>query len=182
MTYAFTPFARPRHSLRHPPAFWRRLVCGLLLMIAFSAAPAKADSLASARSAFSRGDYVRAVATLTPLALRGNVEAQAMLGYLYENGFGVPQVYDAAADLYMQAAIAGNPFAQAMLGLMYDKGHGVPLDVVLAYKWMNLAAGHASRRQRDYYLRLRNAIASKMSPNQIAEGQVLAMNWAPGRW
>jgi hypothetical protein len=47
---------------------------------------------------------------------------------------------------------------------------------------MNLAAGHASRRQRDYYLRLRNAIASKMSPNQIAEGQILAMNWAPGRW
>jgi TPR repeat protein len=181
MTYAFTPFARPRHSLGHPLALWRRLACGLLLVIAF-AAPAKADSLASARGAFSRGDYVRAVATLTPLALRGNVEAQAMLGYLYENGFGVPQVYDAAADLYTQAAIAGNPFAQAMLGLMYDKGHGVPLDVVLAYKWMNLAAGHAGRRQRDYYLRLRNAIASKMSPNQIAEGQILAMNWAPGRW
>lgn len=181
MTYAFTPFARPHHSPRQL-AFWRRLACGLLLTIAFAAAPAKADSLASARSAFSRGDYGRAVATLTPLALRGNVEAQAMLGYLYENGFGVPQVYDAAADLYTQAAIAGNPFAQAMLGLMYDKGHGVPLDVVLAYKWMNLAAGHAGRRQRDYYLRLRNAIASKMSPNQIAEGQILAMNWAPGRW
>ena len=125
---------------------------------------------------------MRAVVVLTPLALRGNVEAQAMLGYLYENGYGAPQAYDAAADLYTQAAIAGNPFAQAMLGLMYDKGHGVPLDVVLAYKWMNLAAGHASRRQRDYYLRLRNAIASKMSPNQIAEGQILAMNWAPGRW
>src|SRR6185295_4962697 len=78
MTCAFTPFARPRHGL--PPAFWRRLACGLLLMIAFTAVPAKADSLASARSAFSRGDYVRAVATLTPLALRGNVEAQAMLG------------------------------------------------------------------------------------------------------
>ncbi len=69
-----------------------------------------------------------------------------------------------------------------MLGLMYDKGHGVPLDVVVAYKWMNLAAGRASRRQRDYYLRLRNAIASKMSPNQIAEGQLLALSWAPGRW
>ena len=182
MTYAFTPFARPRHSLRHPPAFWRRLACGLLLMIAFTAAPAKADRLGSARSAFSRGDYVRAVAALTPLALRGNVEAQAMLGYLYENGFGAPQVYVAAADLYTQAAIAGNPFAQAMLGLLYDKGHGVPLDVVLAYKWMNLAAAHANRRQRDYYLRLRNAIASKMSPDQISEGQQLALNWAPGRW
>ena len=182
MTYAFTPFARPRHSLRHPPAFWRRLACGLLLMVAFTAAPAKADRLGSARSAFSRGDYARADAALTPLALRGNVEAQAMLGYLYENGFGAPQVYVAAADLYTQAAIAGNPFAQAMLGLLYDKGHGVPLDVVLAYKWMNLAAAHANRRQRDYYLRLRNAIASKMSPDQISEGQQLALNWAPGRW
>jgi uncharacterized protein len=151
-------------------------------MIAFTAAPAKADSLASARGAFSRGDYLRAVATLTPLALRGNVEAQAMLGYLYENGFGAPQAYVAAADLYTQAAIAGNPFAQAMLGLLYDKGHGVPLDVVLAYKWLNLAAAHAGRRQRDYYLRLRNAVASKMSPDQISEGQLLALNWAPGRW
>lgn len=182
MTYAFTPFARPRHSRRYPLACWRRLACGLLLMIAFTAAPAKADSVAAARSAFSRGDYTRAAATLTPLALRGNVEAQAMLGYMYENGYGAPQAYVAAADLYTQAAIAGNPFAQAMLGLLYDKGHGVPLDVVIAYKWMNLAAAHASRRQRDYYLRLRNAIASKMSPNQIAEGQMLALNWAPGRW
>lgn len=182
MTYAFTPYARPRPGRRHPQAFWRRIACGLLLMVAFTATPATADSVASARSAFSRGDYMRAVATLTPLALRGNVEAQAMLGYLYENGFGAPQAYAAAADLYTQAAIAGNPFAQAMLGLLYDKGHGVPLDVVLAYKWMNLAAAHASRRQRDYYLRLRNAIASKMSPNQISEGQLLALNWAPGRW
>jgi hypothetical protein len=182
MTCAFIPFARLRYSVRHPLACWRRIACGLLLMITFAAAPASAESLAAARSAFSRGDYPRAVATLTPLALRGNVEAQAMLGYLYENGYGAPQAYVAAADLYTQAAIAGNPFAQAMLGLMYDKGHGVPLDVVIAYKWMDLAAGRAGRRQRDYYLRLRNAIASKMSPNQIAEGQMLALNWAPGHW
>jgi TPR repeat protein len=158
------------------------LVYALLLIAAFTAAPARADSLASARNAYSRGDFPRAVATLTPLALRGNAEAQAMLGYLYENGFGAPQAYDAAADLYTRAAIAGNPFAQAMLGLMYDKGHGVPLDVVIAYKWMNLAAARTNRRQRDYYLRLRNAIASKMSPDQIAEGQFLAVSWAPGRW
>lgn len=182
MIYASTPFARFRHSLRHPLACARQIVCGLLLIVAATAAPAHAESLASARSAYARGDYVRAVATLTPLALRGNAEAQAILGYLYENGFGVPQAYDAAADLYIQAAISGNTFAQAMLGLMYDKGHGVPLDVVLAYKWMNLAAGHAGRRQRDYYLRLRNAIASKMSPRQIHEGQTLALSWAPGRW
>ncbi len=48
-----------------------------------------------------------------------------MLGYMYEHGYGAPQFYDAAADLYMQAAAQGNPFAQGMLGLMYDKGQGV---------------------------------------------------------
>jgi hypothetical protein len=37
------------------------------------------------------------------------------------------------------------------------------------------------RRDRDYFLRLRNAVASKMSPSQIHEGQRLALVWAPGR-
>ena len=68
---------------------------------------------------------------------------------------------------------------------MYDKGHGVRRDVVLAYKWLNLAAARAPRRERDYFLRLRNAVASKMLPAQIHEGQYLALVWAPGlpkRW
>jgi TPR repeat protein len=60
---------------------------------------------------------------------------------------------------------------------MYDKGHGVHRDVVLAYKWLNLAAARASRREREYFLRLRNAVASKMSPAQINEGQRLALVW-----
>jgi TPR repeat protein len=67
-----------------------------------------------------------------------------------------------------------------MLGLMYDKGHGVPQDFVLAYKWLNLAAARAPKYERDYFLRLRNAVASKMSPVQIAEGQRLAMLWVSG--
>ena len=99
---------------------------------------------------------------------------------MFENGYGAPQVYVTAADLYNQAAIRGNPFGQGMLGLMYDKGHGVPQDFVLAYKWLNLAAARSPKRERDFFLRLRNAVASKMSPEQIAEGQRLAMAWAVG--
>jgi uncharacterized protein len=154
-----------------------------LIFIAFCCGQlrsAQANSLACATAAYARGDYVGAVNTLTPLALRGNADAQAFLGFMYENGFGAPQAYDAAADFYIQAAIRGNPFGQGMLGLMYDKGHGVAQDFVLAYKWLNLAAAHAPKRQRDYFLRLRNAVASKMSPDQIAVGQRLALLWAPG--
>jgi hypothetical protein len=155
-------------------------VLALFACLALSLPAARADAVTSANAAYARGDYIGAVKLLTPPALRGNARAQAFLGFMYENGYGAPQAYVAAADFYVQAATSGNPFGQAMLGLMYDKGHGVPQDFVLAYKWLNLAASRAPRRDRDYFLRLRNAVASKMSPAQIAQGQYLALCWAPG--
>ncbi|MBB4398888.1 tetratricopeptide repeat protein [Bradyrhizobium sp. ERR14] len=158
------------------------LVLAQMMALLVALAPARADPIASARSAYAHGDYQNAVRQLTPLALRGHAHAQAMLGFMYENGFGIPKAYDAAVGLYTQAANAGIPFAQAMLGMMYDKGHGVPQDVVLAYKWMNVAAAQARGAQRDYFLRLRNAIASKMSMNQIAQGQACALAWTSGLW
>jgi TPR repeat protein len=177
--------ARARRRSVAPPiarARLRTLAASLVLLASGFAPtqPARADALRIANAAYARGDYVRAVNVLTPLALRGNADAQAFLGFMYENGFGAPQAYDAAADLYIQAAIKGNPFAQCMLGLMYDKGHGVPQDFILAYKWLNLAAARAAKREREYFLRLRNAVAFKMSPDQIAVGQRLALLWAPG--
>jgi len=53
-------------------------------------------------------------------------------------------------------------------------------DVVLAYKWLNLAAASAPVRDRENYLKVRNAVASKMSLDQIAQGQWLAVNWRQG--
>jgi uncharacterized protein len=173
----------PRRSVTKAAASALRMLATNLVLLACYCAQAdatSADPLARANAAYARGDYVLAVNMLTPLALRGNPNAQAVLGFMYENGFGAPQAYAAAADLYIQAAAGGNPFGQAMLGLMYDKGHGVPQDFVLAYKWLNLAAARAPKRERDYFLRLRNAVASKMSSAQISEGQRLALLWAPG--
>lgn len=137
--------------------------------------PANAGGLARGTSAYAHGDFVRAARELSPLARRGNARAQALLGFMYEHGFGVPQAYEPAADLYMQAALRGDPFAQCALGLLYDKGHGVPENVELAYMWLSRATAHAPRRQRDYFQRLRNAVASKMTPGQIIEGQRLAL-------
>jgi TPR repeat protein len=164
-----------------------RRISSLILLVILSigagaARPARADTFAQASAAYARGDYVRAASALSLLAQRGNARAQALLGFLYENGFGVPQAYDAAADLYQQAAMQGDSFGQSRLGLIYDKGHGVPQDLVLSYKWLDLAAAHATKRERDYYLRLRNAVASKMSSDQILAGQRLALIWAPIRW
>jgi uncharacterized protein len=170
-------------ALRNTAAVRRAVPAMLFAILLFGADAtrvAHADGLTRGTAAYSRGDYVRAVRQLSSEALRGNARAQARLGFMYENGFGVPQAYDAAADLYQRAAAQGEPFAQSRLGLSYDKGHGVPENPVLSYKWLNLAAAHAPKLERDTYLRLRNAVASKMSSDQIVEGQRLALIWAPG--
>src|ERR1700745_1372039 len=130
-------------------AVWRAVPTVLLIVWLCGAAamrPAHADAMRPVWNAYTKGDYVRAVALLSPLAAEGNSRAQALLGFMYENGFGVPQAYVAAADLYQRASAQGNPNAQSRLGLLYDKGHGVPQNVILAYKWLDLAAAHAVKR------------------------------------
>ncbi|SHN70651.1 tetratricopeptide repeat protein [Bradyrhizobium erythrophlei] len=109
---------------------------------------------------------------------QGSAHAIGRLGFRYETGLGVPQNYIAAADLYRRAAELGDPFAQSRLGLSYDRGHGVPKDIILSYKWLDLAAARAPRREHDFYQRLRDAVASKMSFEQVTEGQRLALIWA----
>lgn len=161
----------------------RRRLWAVLLGVLFGAAAtqiAYADVFARRTTAYSRSGYIRAARELSPLAQHGNARALARLGFMYEHGLGEPQAYEAAADLYTRAAVQGNAFAQGMLGLMYDKGHGVPQDFVLAYKWLDLAAARTNGRERDAYARLRDAVASKMSYDQIVEGQRLALNWTRG--
>ena len=183
MTLPFTRFAEPAAPPRRSIGKWNALMAlaaGAMLLCFMDMDRAHADTLARANAAYARGDYVQAVNLLSPLAFRGNASAQARLGFMFEHGYGAPQVYDTAADLYVQASQRGNPFGQAMLGLMYDRGHGVPQDFILAYKWLNLAAARAPKHERGYFIRLRDAVASKMSPTQIAEGQRIAMLWSAG--
>jgi TPR repeat protein len=93
----------------------------------------------------------------------GNARALGRLGFRYENGFGVPQNYIAAADLYRRGAERGDAFAQARLGLSYDKGHGVPQDFILAYKMARPRdrEGVASRT------RLLSAASRRGSPEDV---------------
>lgn len=159
-------------------------LAGLLLGAALGLAPPGAaqagqPSVSQAYSAYARGDYERAGILLVPLAARGESRAQALLGYLYEHGKGLPQNFDLAAEWYGCAAEQGEATAQYFLGLLYNKGHGVPRDVVLSQKWLILAAARASRAERDTYTRMRDAVASKMSTAQRALAQQLATDWFP---
>ena len=151
------------------------------------AGPAAADALAAGAAAFNRQDYVRAAAILTPLAeVERDARAQAYLGFMYQNGRGVPQSFEEGARLYRASAEQGFPPAQYMFGLMYDKGQGVPQDYVLAYMWVTLAVAGASPKERPAWTRVRDAIASKLTLAQRSLGQRLALNKptlrVPGSW
>ena len=65
---------------------------------------------------------------------------------------------------------------------MYANGEGVPRDFVEAYKWYTVAASRipASEAElRERARKNRDAVASKMTPAQIAEAQKLAGEWKP---
>jgi TPR repeat protein len=100
---------------------------------------------------------------------------------MYANGRGVPQSYDVAVDWYLLAAEQGDSTGQYLLGLMYDKGFGVTPNVVLAHMWLNLAAAHAPRWNVENVLRLREAVASKMTRAQLDLAQQLAVNFVTSR-
>jgi TPR repeat protein len=112
-------------------------------------------------------------------AEQGHASAQVMLGGLYEVGNGTVQDYAQAVRWYRKAAEQGDSQAQSELGVMYDEGHGVPQDFVEAHMWLNLAASRAHGDQQKYYAELREALAKKMTPQQIAEAQRRAREWKP---
>ncbi len=78
--------------------------------------------------------------------------------------------YDKALNILRPAAEQRDAYAQVSLGLMYHTGLGVPQDYLIAYMWFNIAASNGDK----VTIALRDAVANKMTPTAIAEGQRLA--------
>jgi TPR repeat protein len=157
----------------------RRLAFALTLAALCFACGAKADGVSGGMRAFARHDYARAASLLVVEAERGSPVAQTYLGYMYQYGLGVPQDYVLATSWLHQAAEQGEPTGQFLLGLLFDKGYGVPQDWVEAEVWLSLAAAHAGAKQQDYFGRVRDAVAQKLTLNQLADAQRRASAWAP---
>ncbi len=111
-------------------------------------------------------------------AEQGDADAQNNLGAMYEVGQGVLRSYVEALKWYRRAAQQGDAYAQYRLGFMYYMGQGVSRDYlhyVEAYAWLSLAAARGENRARP----LREIVAGKMTPEQIAEAEKLAREWKP---
>jgi len=154
-------------------------VAGWLLLLWFAVtlvSAARADPLTEAARLYADP---RSTESVLVRAERGDPRAQTYIGVMYLRGRGLPQNFEAAAWWLHRAAEADVPAAQYFLGLLYDKGQGVAQDFVLAQAWLNLAVAHAAPAWRSRWALIRDAVASKMSRDDLAEAQRLALDWRP---
>ena len=126
-------------------------------------------------------DQSEAVRWFRAAADRGDTSSQFYLGVAFSEGRGVPQDYAEAMKRYRLAADQGDAPAQYNLGLSYAKGEVGEPDNVTAYVWFNLAAARfpVSDLRRSAAAANRDLVASKMTPDQIAEAQRLTRDWKP---
>jgi TPR repeat protein len=129
-------------------------------------------------------DHNEALRWFRRAADQDDAAAQLYLGVMFSEGQGVPQDNAEAATWFRRAADLGDAQAQYNLGLSYAKGETGEPDNVSAHVWFNLAAAHfpaSDTGDRSAAIRNRDLVAKKMTPDQIAEAQKLALEWKPKR-
>jgi uncharacterized protein len=115
-------------------------------------------------------------------AEKGDAQAQRYLGFMYAHGQGVARDDREAVKWYGLAAEQGDAEAQVNLGVMYSSARGTAQNYVQAHKWFSLAAERfpaSEREKKDQAVKNTEALAQRMSPDQIAEARRLAREWQP---
>jgi TPR repeat protein len=91
--------------------WWRGIFAGGLLTLSVFG-PASGGPLEDGQTAAGRNDYLGALRLWRPLAEQGNAAAQVKIGWLYNNGLGVPQDY-LQAHMWLSLAASGTTDAAA---------------------------------------------------------------------
>jgi hypothetical protein len=169
-----------RNRVPRRPDVRRWLRAAMLLFFVVPLPVLAGDSLSRGIAAAAAHNYVRAAEIFLPLATAGDARAQSFLGFMYARGQGVPQNFIVSAGWYRCASDQGLANAQYMLGLMYDRGQGVPQDYVQAYVWLNLAVAGAGP-EREQWVRIRDAVLSKLTLLERQTAQTLAFTAPPVR-
>lgn len=129
-----------------------RLFSPILIFALLAGAPARAQSseefseIAPCAGLYKTVSPHAAAECFRPLAKRGNVAAQFLLGNMYYDGDGVAQNKQTAAAWVRLAAEQGYAEAQLALGVMYGEGEGVARDKQATAEWFRRAAaqGHTA--------------------------------------
>ncbi len=95
----------------------------------------------------------------------------------YEAGLAAYEAkdYKAAFEDWHEVADTGDAEAELRLGKLSEEGLGVPQNYIEAHRWYNLAAAGGAPGAAA----ARDALAAKMSKEQLGEAQRLAAAWRP---
>ncbi|HEY3146256.1 MAG TPA: tetratricopeptide repeat protein [Dongiaceae bacterium] len=142
---------------------------------AASPQPATPGTAQAGWDAFGRGDYKGALAVWQPLAEKGDVSMQLLVGSIYDYGQGVPQDDAEAAKWYERAANEGSAKGQYQLGAIYARSPQVK-NPVEGYKWLTIAAhtlngGSQEGITADQATTLRTLLEPELTPDQIAQAK-----------
>lgn len=143
----------PSPSVTMPTYAWMANACkALLFCVATSialvaiaapeAGPGRGEgnsALEEGNTAYEYGDYERALALFTPLAKKGNAQAQAMLAQLYLGQPGVPRDEEQAVQWARLSAEQNDVSGLMVLSDIYLEGDGVTKDEVQAITYLRRA-------------------------------------------
>jgi TPR repeat protein len=93
-----------------------------------------------ARSYRSRRDLTNAFKWYHKAALENHIEAQYLVGYMYQYGDGVPENYTLAMEWFQKAASKGNTGAMMNIAEIHRKGLGHTASIYPAIYWCTKAA------------------------------------------
>lgn len=104
-----------------------------IVILVLTAVLAEAVDTQKGIDAYRAGDYQNAYLILNKNAKTGDAEAQAYLGWLYRNGYGVPKNLNESLKWYLSAAKQGKTIAITQLFTKYMTAEGVKRNYVTAY-------------------------------------------------
>ena len=120
-------------------------------------------------------DFAKAAYQFRAAAEQGHAPAQSLLAEMYGAGEGVTRNHETAAAWFHKAAAQGHQVAQVALSFLYTEGRSVERDFVPALKWNSIA----DQQNQMIAAMFRNHLAFRMSEEEIAEANRLALEWRP---
>jgi len=142
----------------------------LLLLLAIPR-PVLADFM-TAEAAERRGEHSEAYQACKGEAEAGDAECQNLVGYLFQEGLGVPANPTEAIRLFRLAANRGLAAAQSRLGIAYEQGLGVARNDAEAARWYQLAAAQGDPIG-EYHLAILLAVGRGIAQDREKAGKLL---------
>jgi len=124
-------------------------------------------------------DRAQAVIDARTAAAAGRPVAQFILGVALLTGEGGSKNPAEAANWFRRAADRGHPQAAHNLGAMLATGNGVATNLPEGYFWLSVGADRAPANLKASYLRDRDGVGARLSPQDLALARSKLAGWKP---